>query len=579
MHKPAPIADNAPAFQMQDLRFTYRGASTPALEGINLSIGPGEFVVIMGQGGAGKSTLCRCLNGLIPGFHKGDFSGEVRVFGLDTRTHSVRDLAQFVGLVFQDFEAQLFCTRVDLEVAFGPENFGLEPKRISQRVKTCLELAGLAGFERRAPSALSGGEKQRLAIAASLSWEPAAVVWDEPTTDLDPVGKAQLFDLARRLRAERPDRAMVMVEHETEQALAADRVVLMSGGKVAGEGKPAGLLSNSRLLEMNGVRAVQMAQLCERLGLPPCLELEKALEHLAAHGYSFDHAKWRRLLEDEAPIRERSRAAECVIEVRGLRYSYEPGKEALAGIDLRINRGEFVAIVGANGSGKTTLVQHLNGLLKPQEGTVVVDGLDTRKSGMREIARRVGYVFQNPDHQIFAGQVSEEVAFGPRNLGAPEEEVMQRVADSLEAVGLSGSEGQDPFSMTKGERQRVAAASVLASRPQVLIFDEPTTGLDFLQTRTMMNLIRRLNEAGHTIIIVTHSMHVVAEYAHRMVVMRDGRIEMDEPVRRGFGRETELSSCSLAPPPVSRLGNMIGLPQTSGSTFLSVEDAAQCFGR
>jgi energy-coupling factor transport system ATP-binding protein len=574
-------------FEARNLRFTYRGAPVPALDGVSFEVEPGEFVVIMGQGGAGKSTLCRCLNGLIPGFHKGDFAGEVRAFGLDTRTHSVRDLAQFVGLVFQDFEAQLFCTRVDLEVAFGPENFRLDPKQISERVKECLEVVGLSGFERRVPSALSGGEKQRLAIAASMSWEPAALVWDEPTTDLDPVGKAQLFALARRLRAERPDRAMVMVEHETEQALAADRVVLMSGGKIAADGKPGGLLSDSQLLETNGVRPVQMAQLCERLGLPPCLEVGQALEHLSSHGYSFDHAEWTRLLEEEGPARERSTFAECAIEVRGLRYSYEPGglhaggcgKEALAGIDLRIARGEFAAIVGANGSGKTTLVQHLNGLLKPQEGTATVDGLDTRESGMRDIARRVGYVFQNPDHQIFAGQVSEEVAFGPRNLGVPEEEVGLRVADSLEAVGLSGSEGDDPFSMTKGERQRVAVASVLASRPEVLIFDEPTTGLDYLQTRSMMDLIRRLNEEGHTIIIVTHNMHVVAQYAHRMIAMREGRIEMDEPVRRGFGREGELSSCSLTPPPTSRLGNMIGLPQTSGSTFLSVEEAARCFRR
>jgi energy-coupling factor transport system ATP-binding protein len=438
---------------------------------------------------------------------------------------------------------------------------------------------GLVGFDRRVPSGLSGGEKQRLAIAASLSWEPAALVWDEPTTDLDPVGKNHLFALARRLRAERPDRAMVMVEHETEQALAADRVVLMSGGRVVAEGEPAELLSNSRLLELNGVRPVQMAQLCERLALAPCLEPEKVLEHLTARGRSFDDDEWRRLLEREACARDSSGPKECIIEVRGLRHSYEPGKESLSGIDLRINRGDFVAIVGANGSGKTTLVQHLNGLLKPQDGLVLVDGLDTRRSPMRDIARRVGYVFQNPDHQIFAGEVKDEVAFGPRNLGVPEHEVTRRVADSLEAVGLSGTEGDDPFSMTKGERQRLAAASVLASRPEVLIFDEPTTGLDFLQTRTMMNLIRRLNEAGHTIIIVTHSMHVVAEYARRMIVMREGAIELDEPVRQAFAREGKLSSCSLTLPPISRLGNIIGLPETSGSTFLSVEEAARCFRR
>lgn len=555
------------AVEVRDLSFTYRGAETAALSGIDLALEEGKSLAIMGQGGAGKSTLCKCLNGLIPRFQKGNFSGSVRVFGRDTRDHPVHELAQSVGMVFQDFESQLFSTRVELEVAFPLENFGMPREQMRSRTAEMLNLVGLSGFEGRTPATLSGGEKQRLAIAAALAPSPAVIVMDEPTSDLDPVGKSQVLSIARALREQ--GAALVLVEHETEQVLLADEVAVLSHGMLVRSGPAESVLADSEFLESQGIQPVQVAQLMARLGISePTLTVADALSRLNARAVRINAGAAEALRE--ADRKRLASYGQPVIEVRGLVHRYSPGQEALAGVDLAIRKGEFVAIVGSNGSGKTTLAQHLNRLLEPTEGEVLVEGTDTRRQTLRVLAGKVGYVFQNPDHQIFASTVAEEVAFGPRNFGIPEPEVSDRVQVALAAVGMEHAADDDPFTLTKGERQRVAVASMLAARPSVLIFDEPTTGLDYRQTRGMMELIRHLNQAGHTVIIITHSMWVVAEYAHRAVVMQAGRILADGPTREVFSDEETLAAANLSAPPITRLGNALGFP------FLSVQEAISC---
>jgi cobalt transport protein ATP-binding subunit len=247
-------------------------------------------------------------------------------------------------------------------------------------------------------------------------------------------------------------------------------------------------------------------------------------------------------------------------------HRYAGGTLALTGIDLTVREGEFVALTGPNGSGKTTLAQHLNGLLRPTKGRVRVAGEVTAGVSVTTLARTVGYVFQNPDHQLFAETIADEVAFGPRNLGVAANEVRERVEEALAAVGLAGREGEDPFSLTKGERQRVAVASVLATRPRALILDEPTTGLDARERRSLMTLVRQLNEAGHTILCITHHLEIVAEYAHRMVVVRQGRLFLDGMTREILTREPDLAEAGLRPPDLVRLGSRLGFP------FLTVEE-------
>jgi len=541
----------------RDLRFTYQDAERPALRGITVELSPGELLVVMGASGAGKSTLCRCLNGIIPHFVKGDFQGEVHVLGRHTKDLRVADCARRVGLVFQDFESQLFATNVALEVAFGAESLGLPRADIHARVERLLSLVGLSAFAHRRPASLSGGEKQRLAIAASLATDPAVIVLDEATSDLDPAGKSVVFDIARALTAAPAKRAVVFAHHDPEEALRATRVLLLAEGRPAALDSPDRILSDPDLLAEHGVMALASTALFRALDLDerPCREAQAA-ELLRRRGLRISQqtaAAWAS--RDEARMEG---YGDPIVEVRNLTHSYEAGDPAVSDVALTLRRGEYVAIIGQNGSGKTTLVKHLNGLLRPTQGEVLIAGEPTRSQTLHALAQRVGYVFQNPDHQIFAPTVSEEVAFAPRNFGLDPDEVASRVSESLAAVGFSGREEDDPFSLTKGERQRVAVASVLAGRPDVLIFDEPTTGLDARESRGMMALIDDLNRRGHTIVLVTHAMWLAAEYAHRVIVMQEGRIILDAPTRAAFSQTETLRQAAIIPPQIVRLSQLLG---------------------
>lgn len=555
-----------PAIKIENLGYRYRGQEKPALDGVDLEVAEGEFVVVMGPSGAGKSTLCVSLNGLIPHFFRGRMEGEVLVRGRSTRDGKVGEFAREVGLVFQDFEAQLFSTNVALEVAFGPENFKVEREEMVRRVRSVLERVRLEGFDGRQPATLSGGQKQRLAIASVLAIEPRILCLDEPTTDLDPIGKLGVFEIAGELK-DRDDVTLIVVEHETEETLDADRIVILREGKIVRDAPAREVLRDVELLEESRVQPLQVTRFFHEMGLWQAqlpLTPAEGLKEFRRQGWRVDPEKHRELVAADAKREERY--GEPLIEVAGLAHRYPNGVVALEGVDLTVRRGEFLAVLGQNGSGKTTLVKHFNGLLEPTDGSVRVHGEETVEQGIKRLGQRVGYVFQNPDHQIFSDTVHDEVAFGPKIRGLEEAEIEERVSEALAAVGLEGYEKEDPFGLTKGERQRVAVASVLAVRPEVLILDEPTTGLDYAEQRSMMDLVRRLNESGSTIIVVTHTMWVVAEYAHRAAVVRDGRVVLSGPVREVFAEEEELRVASLRPPHVVSLGN------TLGHTVLTVEE-------
>jgi energy-coupling factor transport system ATP-binding protein len=555
-----------PEVRIEGLTYRYRGQGKPALKGVDLEVAEGEFVVVMGPSGAGKSTLCVALNGLIPHFFRGKMEGEVRVGGRSTREGKVGEFAQEVGLVFQDFEAQLFSTNVALEVAFGPENFRVERGEMIERVERMLGQVRLDGFEKRTPATLSGGQKQRLAIASVLAIEPRILCLDEPTTDLDPVGKLGIFEIAEDLK-DRDDVTLIVVEHETEETLDADRIVVLRDGEIVADRPAREVLRDVELLQESSVMPLQVTRFFHEMGLwqgqLPLTPQEGVVE-FRRRGWQVNQNRHGRLVAADAKREERY--GEPVIQVEGLTHRYPNGVVALEGVDLTVRKGEFLAILGQNGSGKTTLVKHFNGLLEPTEGTVRVGEDETREQGLRQLGQSVGYVFQNPDHQIFSDTVADEVAFGPKIRGMDEGEIKERVEEALAAVGLEGRGGEDPFGLTKGERQRVAVASVLAVRPEVLILDEPTTGLDYAEQRSMMELVKSLNESGSTIIVVTHTMWVVAEYAHRAAVVRDGRISLRGTVREVFAQEDDLKDAYVRPPHIVTLGN------TLGTTVLSVQE-------
>jgi energy-coupling factor transporter ATP-binding protein EcfA2 len=559
------------SISIKDFKFRYRGEKELALDGISLDIPKGEFLVIMGASEAGKSTLATCFNGLIPHYMRGATKGEVVVQGTNTQDSSVPKLAENVGIVFQDFEAQLFSTNVELEIAFGPENFAVPREEIGRRIEENLKYVDLEEFRNRPPFTLSGGQKQKLAIASVLAMQPTILVMDEPTTDLDPISKQGIFDITNQLRL-RDDITLIVVEHETEETLNADRIALIQDGKLVQVGPTTEILKQVELLEELGVMPLGIPKFFKKMGsatLP--LTPDEGIKTFHETGWEISEDKYTQMVDQEEAATQHNE--QPIIQCRNLEHTYPNGVKALNGIDLDIYEGEIVAIVGQNGSGKTTLAKHLNALLLPTKGEVMVNGKRTQEQGVFKIGQKVGYVFQNPDHQIFSELVYDEVAFGPRLREIPEEEVDQRVKDALEAVGLTGFEQEDPFSLTKSGRQRVAVASVLAIHPDVLILDEPTTGLDYKEQRSMMDMVRHLNDQGSTIIFVTHHMWVVAEYAHKVFVIKDGQILLNGTTRDIFAQEKTLKASYLRPPHFVQFSNRLG------KTFLNPDELIACIDR
>ncbi len=568
------VMNDEKAIVVRGLTFSYRGdEDVRAVKALDFEVDKGEFVVIMGPSGAGKSTLANSLNGLIPRFIRGKYEGSVLVNGLEAAKHSVSRMAEEIGLVFQDFEAQLFSTNVKLEAAFGPENFAVPREEIAERIGKVLKTVNLEGVEGRSPATLSGGQKQRLAIGSVLAMRPDIVCMDEPTTDLDPLGKMGVFTIAKELH-ESGVLTLVIIEHETEEALHADRLVVMKDGEIAAQGKPGDILRDVPFTDGAGIMPLQIPKYFFELKLREREELpllpKEGAEFFRRKGLVLEQSRYKWLLEGDR-AREKH-YGKTIIKAEGVTHVYPDGNKAVDDVGLEIREREFVAILGHNGSGKTTLVKHFNGLLLPTSGKVTVCGKSTEEHSIYEIGKEIGYVFQNPDHQIFAETVFDEVAFSPKIRGCPEEELSVRVREALEAVDLAGYEKKDPFSLSKGERQRVAVASVLSARPGIIVLDEPTTGLDFTEQRKMMELVRKLNESGQTVIMITHTMWVVAEYAHRVVVVKDGRVLLDGATRDVFAREPELEASHLRPPHIVSMSNLLGL------TLLSVEEMKYCTG-
>ena len=554
------------ALRLEDVRFTYRSGERPALDGISLEIAKGEAVRLLGASGSGRSTLALTPNRIVPLHHRGTFSGTVRLFGEPVAGRPIAELAGTVGQVFQDFESQIFGTRVDLEAAFGCENLGVPRDEMRPRVHEALERVGLAGFEARDPATLSGGEKQRLAIASVLAMKPRLLVLDEPATDLDPLGREAVWALLGELREE--GRTLLVVEPEAEEALAG-RWVVLRDGRVALDGPAETSLRDPARLESLGIRPPDLARLASRLGLAPVLHSGKSVPVPDPVGVMTERIRERFVLDTTRIATSRAREPGPVaLRLEGVGHSYEGGVEALAPLDLEFREGELVAIVGANGSGKTTAALAASGLLAARRGRVLLRGRDLRGLPAERRGREIGFVFQNPDQQIFAATVGEEVGFAARNFGASEEAARRSVADALEIVGLPGAEAKDPFVLTRGDRQRVAVASVLAAGPRLLVLDEPTTGLDPADQQRMMGLLAGLRDAGCTILIVTHAIGLACAWSDRLIVLDRGRLVADGPVREVMASAALERDSAVRRPSVVRLALRLGAP------LLSVDELA-----
>lgn len=559
-------ADASVFLSIQGLTFRPTHASHPVLKNISLNLQRGELVVLMGRTGSGKSTLCYAMNGLVPQFVQGDFVGTITVNGHSSTESPVWEQANRVGLVFQDFETQLVSTNVETELRYaleshgGPRSFPNE-EALRQQIRQTLDLVGLTGLERRDPFSLSGGQRQRLVVASVLVQEPQLLVMDQPLTDLDPAGRAQFLQLLDQLKAKGV--TVILTEHGLEDLMQADRVCVLDQGEMIWQGSPRDILSQPELAKQQGLTPYPLAECFqgfETQTLPATIE--EAWQLADDLGVTVKGLP----SSDLAPNMVSSRTSNNVIEVKNASVHYHPGAPVLSGVSLSIQAGEFVAILGQNGSGKSTLAKLFNGLLLPIEGQVLVMEKDTKHTGVGQLASIVGHVFQNPDHQIFAESVRKEVAFGAKNTGCSSEECEARVSDALQAVGLTGAEDQDPFSLAKGERQRVAVASILAAKPQIIIVDEPTTGLDAEESVRMMTMMRVLNRQGHTIIMITHDMGLVGNYATRCVLLHHGKIIADGATREIFSDPELVQSAALRLPAITRFGHRWG------ATLLSMEE-------
>lgn len=555
---------------VENLFYYYPHSKEPALKGINLKVKEGEIVTIMGHTGCGKSTLCLTFNGIIPHAIGGDLEGKVVIDGLDVMDHDIPELARRVGMVFQDPETQLFSVTVKSEVAFGPENLMLPREKIIERVNWALEATRLKGYEERAPTRLSGGEKQQVALAAAMAMRPKILVLDEPTSELDPAGTSKIFSLIRELN-ERYGITFVIIEHKEEAIKLSDRIILMKDGRVIGQGRPPEVFSDMNSVKESRVRSPQISQLFyelkERgldLGKVP-LSIEEAFLILK------DLLKKEKADPLPVEVRKTDMKSQPVIRTEDLFFQYKNGPLALKGINLEVYQGEFIAIIGQNGAGKTTLAKHFNGLLKPTKGDVIVDGMNTKDAMITDLAKVVGFVFQNPDHQFFSFSVEEEVAFGPRNLGLGEEEVKSRVDEALRIVGLEQMRNRHPFTLSRGQRQRLAVASVLAMHPKIIVLDEPTTGQDEVAINQIMTLVNKLRRDGRTILMITHDMSIVTKYAERTIVLSQGEVLMDGPTREVFSHPEILRKSHVDIPPIMKLARMLsdyGIP----GNVLTVEE-------
>lgn len=565
----------APIIEMKDVSFSYGASSQVALDHVSLSVREGEFVGVIGPAGSGRSTLAAVLSGAIPHHFHGQLYGATYVQGLDTCEATLTDISSVVGSVLQDIDAQMVASVVEDEMLFGMENFGVPHDQIEQRLVQTLETVGIADLRHREIATLSGGQKQKVAIAAILAMDPRVLVLDEPTAALDPAATQLVYDTLRRINRERGVTVVVMEQKVAMLSEYCDRVMVMDAGKIVFSGAPHEVFAHGEELRRIGCDSPRVTRINNRLVADgvvstgsPCLNVSEA-EQLIARALggretaAAGSAKAAVVSEAALPAssphapapRPKAEGAKPAVSFEDVCFSYPGGGASVQNLELAVYPGELVGVVGQNGAGKTTLTKLLNGLLKPSSGVVTVAGLDTREAPVSRIAAHVSTLFQNPDRQICRDTVLDEVAFGLVLTGTPQEEARERAQRVIERFGLPAEEA--PFSLSRGQRQKIALASVVVMEPEVIVLDEPTSGLDYRECMTVMETVSEMAERGSAVIMVCHDMEVVSDFAERLVVMAQGRILGRGPTRQVFGEGDLMREASIAPPQVTELSERL----------------------
>jgi len=552
--------------EVRGLHYSYPNATSQALKGIDLTIDKGEFILLTGPSGCGKTTFCRTLNGLIPHFYNGDMKGEVTVTGFNVREHPTYKLAQHVGLIFQNPDNQIFALTVEKDVAFGLENQGVPKDKMREEISWALETTGIDHLKDRATHEMSGGQKQRLAIASILAMKPKVLVLDEPTSFLDPLGAERIFRVLDTLNKEY-EMTILLIEHRVDLATQyVDRVIIFSDGQIANQGSPEEVFTDetTRLVGVGIPRVIELSDrlkskgiLLDRTPLNPTMLVEQLQDRIKRENAS------RKAVDPDLDLYTGEQWVNPIIEIEGVTFSYPSVDKALDDVSLTIHKGEFVAIMGENGAGKTTLVKHLNGLLRPEEGRIKIDGADIADLSVANLARKVGLVFQNPDDQLFSENVEEEISFALRNFGFGSDVIDKRVDWAVNLLDLERYRKSSPFILSGGERKRVALGSVLAWDPEIVVLDEPTIGQDYAQKERLRHFLMQLRTQGKTIVIVTHDVEFVAECKPRIVLMADGKIIADGPIKKVMTDKEAMARASVTPPEITKVFQQLseyGLP-------------------
>ena len=524
------LLDESIPLTVENLTFQYRIRDTPAIQNLSFTMHEGELLLVAGASGCGKTTLMRCINGLIPRSYRGELAGDVTLFGRDAKAMSMAELSQIVGTILQDPERQIVGSYVLNEVAFGLENLAVPRDEIARRIDEALDYLGILHLRERETFGLSGGEKQKVALAGVLAMRPRILLLDEPLASLDPASAQEALALFRRLADEGV--TIMLVEHRVEDALQIkpDAVLYMDEGQQAYYGDVAGLME---VVDYHKVK------------LPAPVVLERA----------------KKAPPPVFNLAVQPDGGQTLVTFQDVAFRYDKAlPEVLHGVNFTIRKGDVVAILGPNGAGKTTLVKHALGLLKPTRGDVLLEGQSTREISVAQAAQTVGYVFQSPSQMLFAPTVEAELAFGPRNLHHDPEVIGRSVDLALDVVNMTEYRDSPPLALSFGQQKRISIAAVLAMRSRILMMDEPTAGQDYWNYIAFMDAILQM-PGFDAIIFITHDLDLAVTYANRVVLVHEGSIAAEGPPEEVLRDYDLLRSCRVVPTSLLAL-NLELLPQT-----------------
>jgi energy-coupling factor transport system ATP-binding protein len=537
--KPLPLS-------IKDLSFQYNSRATPAIKHIGFDLNPGEVLLIAGSSGCGKTTLMRCINGLIPNAYHGEITGEIELFGKSVFDMEMSEISQKVGTVLQDPERQILGTYVLNDVAFGLESLGMPTEEIFPRVDQALEKMGVLYLRDRETFGTSGGEKQKIALAGVLAMKPRILLLDEPLASLDPASAMEALKIFRQLADE--GLSVMIVEHRVEDVLAInpERVIYMDEGEITYDGDRQGMME---VVDYTRIKLPAEVVLRRAKNAPPP--------------------------EFEPVLKPKEGDSELLVEFEGVHFQYDEDLPfVLHDINFKINKGDIIAILGHNGSGKTTMVKHALGLLKPTQGHVCLEGNDTKDITVATAAKSVGYVFQSPTQMLFAPTVGEELAFGPKNLGFSKAEIQESVKWAIETVHLEEELDMPPLALSFGQQKRISIASVLSMRSRLLMMDEPTAGQDYWNYRAFMDAILQM-PGFDSIVFITHDLDLALIYANRIMILYDGQIVQDGSPPEVLRDEKQLIKYRILPTSLLRI-NQQYLPKTG--SFYRAETLAHRIG-